>query len=91
MVFGWGKKKTQQYEEDITSREKEIFLSEIPDIMKELKSIKEKTIISETSAFRNNIKSNCDSILKTIDDFEHTNIKSEDLDPHLYTILQRGK
>ena len=91
MVFGWGKKKTQQYEEDITSREKEIFLSEIPDIIKELKSIKEKTIISETSAFRNNIKSNCDSILKTIDDFEHTNIKSEDLDPHLYTILQRGK
>jgi len=30
MVFGWGKKKTQQHEEDITSREKEIFLSEIP-------------------------------------------------------------
>ena len=91
MVFGWGKKKTQQYEEDITSREKEIFLSEIPDIIKELKSIKEKTIISETSAFRNKIKSNCDSILKTIDDFEHASIKSEDLDPHLYTILQRGK
>ena len=91
MVFGWGKKKTQQYEEDITSREKEIFLSEIPDIMKELKSIKEKTIISETNAFRNKIKSNCDSILKTIDDFEHASIKSEDLDPHLYTILQRGK
>ena len=91
MVFGWGKKKTQQYEEDITSREKEIFLSEIPDIIKELKSIKEKTIISETSAFRNKIKSNCDSILKTIHDFEHTSIKSEDLDPHLYTILQRGK
>jgi len=91
MVFGWGKKKTQQYEEDITSREKEIFLSEIPDIIKELKSIKEKTIISETNAFRNKIKSNCDSILKTIDDFEHASIKSEDLDPHLYTILQRGK
>ena len=91
MVFGWGKKKTHQYEEDITSREKEIFLSEIPDIIKELKSIKEKTIISETNAFRNKIKSNCDSILKTIDDFEHASIKSEDLDPHLYTILQRGK
>ena len=91
MVFGWGKKKTQQYEEDITSREKEIFLSEIPDIIKELKSIKEKTIISETNAFRNKIKLNCDSILKTIHDFEHTSIKSEDLDPHLYTILQRGK
>ena len=91
MVFGWGKKKTQQYEEDITSREKEIFLSEIPDIIKELKSIKAKTIISETNAFRNKIKSNCDSILKTIDDFEHASIKSEDLDPHLYTILQRGK
>ena len=91
MVFGWGKKKTQQYEEDITSREKEIFLSEIPDIIKELKSIKEKTIISETSAFRNKIKLNCDNILKTVGDFEHASIKSEDLDPHLYTILQRGK
>ena len=91
MVFGWGKKKTQQYEEDITSREKEIFLSEIPDIIKQLKSIKEKTVISETGIFRNKIKSNCDSILKTVGDFEHTSIKSEDLDPHLYTILQRGK
>ena len=91
MVFGWGKKKTQQYEEDITSREKEIFLSEIPDIIKQLKSIKEKTIISETGIFRNKIKSNCDSILKTVGDFEHASIKSEDLDPHLYTILQRGK
>ena len=91
MVFGWGKKKTQQYEEDITSREKEIFLSEIPDIIKELKSIKEKTIISETSTFRNKIKLNCDNILKTVGDFEHASIKSEDLDPHLYTILQRGK
>jgi len=91
MVFGWGKKKTQQYEEDITSREKEIFLTEIPDIIKQLKSIKEKTVISETSIFRNKIKSNCDSILKTVGDFEHASIKSEDLDPHLYTILQRGK
>ena len=91
MVFGWGKKKTQQYEEDITSREKEIFLSEIPDIIKQLKSIKEKTVISETSIFRNKIKSNCDSILKTVGDFEHASIKSKDLDPHLYTILQRGK
>ena len=91
MVFGWGKKKTQQYEEDVTSREKEIFLSEIPDIIKQLKLIKEKTIISETNIFRNKIKSNCDSILKTVGDFEHASIKSEDLDPHLYTILQRGK
>ena len=91
MVFGWGKKKTQQYEEDITSREKEIFLSEIPDIIKQLKSIKEKTVISETDIFRNKIKSNCNSILKTVGDFEHASIKSEDLDPHLYTILQRGK
>ena len=56
MVFGWGKKKTQQYEEDITSREKEIFLSEIPDIIKQLKSIKEKTVISETGIFSNKIK-----------------------------------
>jgi len=91
MVFGWGKKKTHQYEEDITSREKEIFLSEIPDIIKQLKSIKEKTIISEANIFRNKIKSNCNSILKTVGDFEHASIKSEDLDPHLYTILQRGK
>ena len=83
MVFGWGKKKTQQYEEDITSREKEIFISEIPDIIKQLKSIKEKTVISETGIFRNKIKSNCDSILKTVGDFEHASIKSEDLDPHL--------
>ena len=70
---------------------KKFFLSEIPDIIKQLKFIKEKTIISETGIFRNKIKSNCDSILKTVGDFEHASIKSEDLDPHLYTILQRGK
>ena len=45
MVFGWGKKKPEQQEDDIVAREKQITLNEIPDIISEIRSIRERTII----------------------------------------------
>jgi len=33
MVFGWGKKKSEQQETDIMAREEQITLNEIPDII----------------------------------------------------------
>ena len=41
MVFGWGKKKPEQQETDIVAREKQITLDEIPDIISEIRAIRE--------------------------------------------------
>ncbi len=46
MVFGWGKKKPEQQEIDVVAREKQITLSEIPGIISEIRSIRERTIIA---------------------------------------------
>ena len=55
MVFGWGKKKPEQQETDIVAREEQITLDEIPDIIDEICSIRERTIIAEVKSFRNKI------------------------------------
>ena len=62
MVFGWGKKKPEQQEDDIVAREKQITLSEIPDIISEIRSIRERTIIAEVKSFRNKINLNRNTI-----------------------------
>ena len=45
MVFGWGKKKPEQQETDIVAREEQITLNEIPDIIGEIRSIRELSLI----------------------------------------------
>ena len=55
MVFGWGKKKPRQIEKDIVPEIKQITLSKISDIVKEISLLRSKTIIAEVRAFRNKI------------------------------------
>ena len=72
MVFGWGKKKSEQQETDIVAREEQITLNEIPDIISEIRSIRERTITAEVKSFRNKINldrntiQNIATILKVI-------------------------
>ena len=40
MVFGWGKKKPQQIETDIVPEVKEIELSKVNDVIKEIRTLK---------------------------------------------------
>ena len=55
MVFGWGKKKSQKQESGVSLQKKQILLSDVPNAVNEIHSIRTKTIIAETKTFRNKI------------------------------------
>ena len=53
MVFGWGKKKKQSQEPEVSiQQEKQIKLSEIKSAVDEIKNLREKTILAEAKTFR---------------------------------------
>ena len=91
MVFGWGKKKPEQQEADIVAREKQITLNEIPDIISEIRSIRERTIIAEVKSFRNKINLNRNTIQNIATDLESDSLNLDDMDTHLSRIVKRGK
>ena len=91
MVFGWGKKKSQQKVSDIPPEKKQILLSDVPGIVNEIRSIRTKTIIAEAKTFRNKIDASCKTILGIADDLEHDTLKVDDIDPLLKSLVERGK
>ncbi len=91
MVFGWGKKKPQQNEVNLPPQEKQITLSKVPDIIKEIRSVRIRTIIAEINAFRNKIIPNRETILKIATELEHDTLNVDDMDPHLKRLVLRGK
>ena len=56
MVFGWGKKKQKKQEPEIAPQKKQILLSDVPNVVDEIRSIRTKTIIAEAKTFKNKIK-----------------------------------
>ena len=90
MVFGWGNKK-QRREIDTTPEIKQITISNVSNVIKEIRSIRLKTILAEVNAFRNKINSNCKTILSIATELEHDNLKMDDMDPHLMGMVKRGK
>ena len=91
MVFGWGNKKPKQREADIAPEIKQITLTNMSDVIREIRSIRLKTIIAEVKTFRNKISSNCKAILNIATDLEDDNLNLDDMDPHLMRIVKRGK
>ena len=90
MVFGWGKKKPKQ-EPGISLQKKQILLSDVPNVVNEIRSIRTKTIIVETKTFRNKINSSCKTILDIAIDLERDTLKVDDIDIHLKRLVERGK
>jgi len=92
MVFGWKKKKTQNQEsEQSFSIGKEISFSDIPKLLEEIKSLRTKTMISETKSLRKNIETQREAILKIAYELERDNLKVDDIDKHLQILVVRGK
>ena len=91
MVFGWGKKKPQKQEPDIIPQKKQILLSDVPNVVNEIRSIRTKTIIAEVKTFRNKINSSCETILHIASDLERDTLKVDDIDVHLKRLVERGK
>ena len=91
MVFGWGKKKPEEQEEGVAPQKKQILLSDVLNIVNEIRSIRTKTITAETKTFRNKIKSSCETILHIAIDLERDTLKVDDMDIHLRRLVERGK
>jgi len=91
MVFGWGKKKEEKQRMEAATLEKEIHLSDVKNIVEEIKTLREKTLISETKSFKNKISSQLDALLKIAKKLEKDDLKMDDVDKHLQILVKRGK
>jgi len=90
MVFGWGKKKQEEYVEKIP-QEKEVQLSDVSKIVTELNELRESQTISEIKYLRNNTEPLMDDLMQIGNVLEKDNLKVDDIDKHLSTIVVRGK
>ena len=94
MVFGWGKKKKESKiipETPMSSTEREIYFSDIDKILNDLKKIRSKTLISETSSFKKKIVNQLKEIREIGIELEKDDLNIDDIDKHLKTIVERGK
>jgi len=91
MVFGWGKKKQEEKYIEKTPQEKEVQLSDVHKIMAELNQLRKSQIISEIKHLRNNTEPLIDDLKKIGNVLEKDNLKVDDIDKHLATIVVRGK
>jgi len=90
MVFGWGKKKQEEYIEKIP-QEKEVQLSDVSKIVTELNELRESQTIAEIKHLRNNTEPLMDDLMQIGNVLEKDNLKVDDIDKHLSTIVVRGK
>ena len=94
MVFGWGKKK-QVVEETknkpVTPIHKEITLQNIPDIIQDVTNLRQKTLIAEVKSFQKRIESDRKILLSIADELGKDDLKTDDMDPHLEILVNRGK
>ncbi|MCH7968762.1 MAG: exonuclease SbcC [Thaumarchaeota archaeon] len=91
MVFGRGEKKEEKQRTKTTRIRKEISLSEVNKIIEDFKTIREKTLITETKSIKNKIVSNLGDLLKISKTLEKDNLKVDDIDKHLKILVLRGK
>lgn len=91
MVFGWGKKKEKKHEAESIPQEKEISLKEVIKISNEIKSLRNKTLISQSNSFKNKIDNQIKEVLQIGKELEKDHLNIDDIDKNLRTIVVRGK
>jgi len=91
MVFGWGKKKQEENLIEETIHQKEIQLGDVTKIVDELNQLRKSQIISEIKYLRNNTEPLIDDLMNIGNVLEKDNLKVDDIDKHLATIVVRGK
>jgi hypothetical protein len=94
MVFGWGKKK-QVVEEASdgleVSTHKEATLQNIPGIIEDITNLRQKTLIAEVKSFQKRIQSDSKTLLSIADELGKDDLNTDDMDPHLEILVNRGK
>ena len=94
MVFGWGKKKQlveEAREQPVISTPKEITLENIPGIIVDITNLRQKTLIAEIKSFQKKIDSDRKVILSIASELEKDSLNTDDMDPHLVILVNRGK
>ena len=94
MVFGWGKKRDvieERKEEIIIPSNKETTIQEIPEILQGITDLRQKTLVLEAKSFRNRMDSDRKTILSIAQELDTDDLKTDDMDPHLQILVNRGK
>lgn len=91
MVFGWGKKKQEEKSIVETPENKEIQLTDVQKIVTDLIQLRQSQLLSEIKHLRNNTAPLIDDLMKIGNVLEKDNLKVDDIDKHLATIVVRGK
>ena len=91
MVFGFGKKKTQEDNVDPTHKDRTISIEEIPDILQETQSPHITETINTAKSVREQVEVNKKKIHELILHLESDDLKLDDIDRNLMIIVKRGK
>ena len=91
MVFGWGKKKQAQVPVEDAPKDKDIGLSDVPQIVSDLTQLRKSQSVSEIKILRNNTSPLIDELTNIGEVLEKDNLNVDDIDKHLAIIVVRGK
>lgn len=91
MVFGFGKKKTQEHTATPVQKEKTIHLEEIPGILQEIQAPHIIEVINTAKSVRDEVEANKKKIHALILQLESDDLKLDDIDRNLMIIVKRGK
>ncbi|MCH8085147.1 MAG: exonuclease SbcC [Nitrosopumilus sp.] len=91
MVFGWGKKKQEEKPLGEITQEKELQLSDVTKIVDNLNQLRQSQLLSDIKHLRKNTEPLIDDLMKIGNVLAKDNLKVDDIDKHLATIVVRGK
>jgi chromosome segregation ATPase len=91
MVFGWGKKKENKISVEEIPQNKEISLSNVPEIISDLSELRKSQALTEIKNLRNSTEPLIDELMKIGNLLEKDSLNIDDVDKHLAVIVVRGK
>ena len=91
MVFGWGKKKEDKISFEEIPQNKEISLSNVPEIISDLSELRKSQALTEIKNLRNSTEPLIDELMKIGNLLEKDSLNIDDVDKHLAVIVVRGK
>lgn len=91
MVFGWGKKKTEKLDSEKITQSKQISLKEAESVIQKEKNLRREELVSRTKFTQKKISTQFNQLSNIIADLENDDLKLEDVDKNIKTIVLRGK
>jgi len=91
MVFGWGKKKEDKMSVEEIPQNKEILLSNVPEIISDLSELRKSQALTDIKNLRNSTEPLIDELMKIGNLLEKDSLNIDDVDKHLAIIVVRGK